>query len=158
VSRIRKKKTKNRMRATRRSLQAQPKILSNTKSIPIRTKIFHKKECLVTHNRKGAKNSFGSYPTEFAGSTQNPKKSSKHQIYQSEQKFSEKKYVSYLKKVKGPKIRMGATRRNFQAQPKILKKSSEHQIYQSKRIFFAAIVYSRIYIFNKFFLKKFCYF
>jgi hypothetical protein len=43
-------------------------------------------------------------------------------------KFSQKKYVYYLKKEKEPKICMGATRRNSQARPKILKKLSEHQI------------------------------
>jgi hypothetical protein len=102
------------------------------------------------------------FPTEFAGSTQNQdekfskknpkiriratrrnlqvqpkilKKSSKHQINQSERKLSQKNYVSFLKSVKEPKIRIGATRRNLQAQPKILKKLSEHQIYQSKRKF-----------------------
>jgi hypothetical protein len=49
------------------------------------------------------------------------KKLQEHQIYQSEQKFSQKKYVSYLNSLKEPKIRIGATRRNSQAQPKILK-------------------------------------
>jgi hypothetical protein len=46
------------------------------------------------------------------------KKLSEHLIYQSERKFSQKNYASYLKSVKEPKIRMGATRRNLQAQPK----------------------------------------
>jgi hypothetical protein len=50
------------------------------------------------------------------------KKSSNHQNYQSERKFSQKNYVSYLKSVKEPKIRIGATRRNLQAQPKMLEK------------------------------------
>jgi hypothetical protein len=50
------------------------------------------------------------------------KKSSKHQIYQSERKFSQTNYDSYLKSVKEPKIRIGVTRRNLQAQPKMLKK------------------------------------
>jgi hypothetical protein len=36
-----------------------------------------------------------------------------HQINQSERKFSQRKYVYYLKNVKEPKIRMGATRRNL---------------------------------------------
>jgi hypothetical protein len=40
----------------------------------MRTKVFSKKLCLVPKKCKGAKNSNGSYPTEFAGSTQNPKK------------------------------------------------------------------------------------
>jgi uncharacterized Zn finger protein (UPF0148 family) len=48
------------------------------------------------------------------------KKSAKHQIYQSERKFSQKNHVSYLKSVKERKIRIRATRRNLQAQPKML--------------------------------------
>jgi hypothetical protein len=87
-----------------------------TPNLPVRTKIFPKKVCLVPY-KKGGKNSCGSYPTEFAGSTQNPKKIMKHQIYQSEQTFSQKNYISYLKNVKKPKTRIGATRRNLQAQP-----------------------------------------
>jgi translation initiation factor RLI1 len=78
------------MRATRQSLQAQPKIL---------------------------------------------KKSSKHQINQSERKFSQKNCVSYLKSVKEQKIRIGATRQNLQAPSKILKKSSKHQIKQLEQNF-----------------------
>jgi hypothetical protein len=62
-------------------------------------------------------------------------KLSEHQINQSEQKISQKKYVWFLKSEKEPKIRMGATRRNLLAQPKILKKLSEHQINQSERKF-----------------------
>jgi hypothetical protein len=61
------------------------------------------------------------------------KKSSKHQIKQSDRKFFQKNYVSYLKSVKEPKIRIGATRRNLQAQPKMLKKMSVHQINQSEQ-------------------------
>jgi hypothetical protein len=70
------------MRATRRNLQAQPKIL---------------------------------------------KKSSKQQIYQSERKFSQKNYVSYLKIEKEPKICIEATRWNLQAQPKMLKKINQSE-------------------------------
>jgi hypothetical protein len=44
---------------------------------------------------------YGGYPTKFANSTQNPKKISEHQIYQSERK-----------------ICMGTTRRSLQAQPR----------------------------------------
>jgi hypothetical protein len=40
------------------------------------------------------------------------KKTSKHQINQSERKFSRKNFVSYLESVKEQKIRMGATRGN----------------------------------------------
>jgi hypothetical protein len=37
---------------------------------------------------KKGKNAYGGYPTEFAGSTQNPKKkNSEHQIYQSGRTF-----------------------------------------------------------------------
>jgi hypothetical protein len=56
------------------------------------------------------------------------KKSTKHQIYQSEQIISQKNYVSYLKIIKEPKIRIGATRQNLQTQTKIKKKLLEHQI------------------------------
>jgi hypothetical protein len=59
------------MGATRRSLQVQSKILKKiirTPNLPIRTKICLKKE------KEPKKNSYGSYPTECAGSTQNPKK------------------------------------------------------------------------------------
>jgi hypothetical protein len=46
------------------------------------------------------------------------------QIYQSEQTFSQKKYVSSIKSVKEPKIRMGVCKlgQNLQAKPKFLKK------------------------------------
>jgi hypothetical protein len=64
----------------------------------------------------------GSIRQSLQAQPKNIKKSSKHQIYQSERKFSQKNYVSYLKSVKEPKIRIGATRRNLQAQPKMLKK------------------------------------
>jgi hypothetical protein len=50
------------------------------------------------------------------------KKTSKHQICQSERTFSQINYVLYLKSVKEPKIRMGVTRWNLQASPKISKK------------------------------------
>jgi hypothetical protein len=63
------------------------------------------------------------------------KKSSQHQIYQSERKFSQKNYVSYPTSVKEPKIRIGATRWDLQAQPKMLKKLSEHEINQSEQKF-----------------------
>jgi hypothetical protein len=46
---------------------------------------------------KGAKNSYEGYPTEFAGSTQNPKKKSEHQINQPKRKFSQKNMLSTLK-------------------------------------------------------------
>jgi hypothetical protein len=58
------------------------------------------------------------------------KKSSKHQINQSERKCFQKNCVSYFKSAKEQKIRIGATRRNVQAQPKMLNKSSKHQIKQ----------------------------
>jgi hypothetical protein len=44
------------MKATRRNLQAQPKIIEKP-NLPIRTKIFPKKIYLVTQKCKGAKNS-----------------------------------------------------------------------------------------------------
>jgi hypothetical protein len=59
------------------------------------------------------------------------KKSSKHQINQSERKCFQINCASYFKSVKEQKIRkgaVGANLRNLQAQPKMLKKSSKHQI------------------------------
>jgi hypothetical protein len=53
---------------------------------------------------------------EFAGLAQNPKKKlSEHQINQSERKFFQIKYVSYLKSVKELKIRIRATHRKKSA-------------------------------------------
>jgi hypothetical protein len=52
------------------------------------------------------------------------KKLSEHQIYQSEQKNSQKKLFLVTEKCKGAKhsdVRMIATQRNLQAQPKMLK-------------------------------------
>jgi hypothetical protein len=63
------KKTKIHMGSIQQSLQAQPKILKKLSEHQIRTKIFPKKVCLVTLKRKGAKNFYGGYPTEFAGWT-----------------------------------------------------------------------------------------
>jgi hypothetical protein len=57
------------MRTTRRNLQARPKILKKiieTSNQPIRTKIFAKNIYLVPQKCKGAKNSYGGYPAEFA--------------------------------------------------------------------------------------------
>jgi hypothetical protein len=45
-----------------------------TSNQPIRTNIFPKKIYLVPQKWQGVQNSYGGYPTEFAGSTQNPKK------------------------------------------------------------------------------------
>jgi hypothetical protein len=60
--------------------------------------------------------------TEFASSTQNPKKIIRAPNLPIKTKIFPKKYVWYLKSEKEPKIRMGATRRNLQAQHKIFKK------------------------------------
>jgi hypothetical protein len=62
-------KTKICMAATRWNLQAQPKMLKKiggTKS----TKNFSTKVCLVPWKSKGAKNSYGGYPTGFTGSNE----------------------------------------------------------------------------------------
>jgi hypothetical protein len=56
-----------------------------------------KKLCSLRLKCKGAKNSYGGYPTKFAGSTQNPKKCSEHQIYQSEENMPKKSMFSTLK-------------------------------------------------------------
>jgi hypothetical protein len=55
-------------------LTQNPKKNIGTSNQPFKTKIFPKKVCLVHSKCKGAKNSYGGYPTEFAGLTQNPKK------------------------------------------------------------------------------------
>jgi hypothetical protein len=62
------------MGADWQNLQARNKILKKivwTSNQPIKTKIFPLKVCLVHSKCKGAKISYGSYPTEFVGSTQN---------------------------------------------------------------------------------------
>jgi hypothetical protein len=54
-----------------------PKKIIRTPNLPIRTKTFPKHTIFgkfSTLKKKGAKNSYGGYPAEFAGSTQNPKK------------------------------------------------------------------------------------
>jgi hypothetical protein len=98
------------MGATRRSLQAQPKILKNYHNTKSTNQDEIKKE-------KEPKIRIGATRENLQARSKILKKSSNHQIYQSEQKFSQKNYVLYLKSVKEPKIRMGATRRNLQAQP-----------------------------------------
>jgi hypothetical protein len=65
------------MGATRRNLQTQPKILKKLSEHQIyqsKRKFSLKKLCFVTYKCKGANNLYEGYPTEFAGSTQNPKK------------------------------------------------------------------------------------
>jgi hypothetical protein len=49
------------------------KKIIGTSNQPIRTKIFPTEVCLLRLKCKGAKNSYGGYPTEFAGSIQNSK-------------------------------------------------------------------------------------
>jgi hypothetical protein len=90
------KNTKIDIGSIRQSLRARPKIIKKISEHQInqsKRKFFQKKVCLVPEKCKGAKSSYGSYPTEFAGSIQNPKKISEHQINQSKRKFSQKKYV-----------------------------------------------------------------
>jgi hypothetical protein len=73
---------------------------------------------------KRSKNLYGSYPTEFAGSTTKSTNQNEH-------------LKKYVKKEKEPKFVWElATRQNLQPQPKILKKPSKHQIYQSEPKFF----------------------
>jgi hypothetical protein len=64
------------MGATRQNLLAQPKILKKSSKHQIyqSERRFSQKYCLVPQKCKGAKNSYGGYATEFAGSTQIPKK------------------------------------------------------------------------------------
>jgi hypothetical protein len=70
------------------------------------------------------------FPTEFAGSTQNPKKIIETPNLPNRTKIFPINYVPHLKSVKQPKNRIGATRQNLQAQPKISKKLSENQFNQ----------------------------
>jgi hypothetical protein len=80
-----------------RNLQARPKILKknwNIKTTNQNRAFSQKKVCLVPQMCTWAKNSYGGYPTEFAGSTQNPKKNietSKQPI--KTEHFPKKKYV-----------------------------------------------------------------
>jgi hypothetical protein len=75
------------MGATRWNLQARLKILKKILEHQInrsKRKFSQKKLCLVPQNCKGAKNAYGRYPTEFAGSTQKSlKKLLEYQINQS---------------------------------------------------------------------------
>jgi hypothetical protein len=69
------------MRSTRRNLQARPKILKKISEHQINQSernFSQNKVCLVPEKCKGAKNSYGSHPTEFAGSTKNLKKNSRN--------------------------------------------------------------------------------
>jgi hypothetical protein len=68
-------------------LTQNPKKNIGTANQPIKTKIFPKKVCLVPQMCTGAKNSYGGYPTEFAGLTQNPKKNIGTQNQQIETKI-----------------------------------------------------------------------
>jgi hypothetical protein len=69
---------------------------------------------------------YGGYPTEFAGSNQNPKKKYRNiKSTKQNEYFPKKSFYEHLKNVEEPKTHMRATRQNLQAQPKILKKLSE---------------------------------
>jgi hypothetical protein len=78
-------------------VQVQPKILKNLSEHQIyqsKRKFSQKKVCLVPKECKGAKNLYGSYQTEFAGSTQNIKKNCRSiKLTKTEQKFTQKKSV-----------------------------------------------------------------
>jgi hypothetical protein len=83
------------MRATRRNWQAQPKILKKLTEHQIYQSVqkISQKVCLVPLKCKGAKNSYGSYPKEFAGSTQNPNKMTGTPNLPIRTKIFPKKYV-----------------------------------------------------------------
>jgi hypothetical protein len=102
------------MGSIRQSLQAQPKYIKN---IETPNQVY-----IVLQKCKGAKHSYGGYPTEFAGPTQNPKKIIRTPNLPIRTKIFPKKTVSNLKSVKEPKFRVGVTRRSLQPQPKMLKK------------------------------------
>jgi hypothetical protein len=59
-----------------------------------------KKVCLVPYKCKGAKNSYEGYPTEFAGSTQNPKKITRTPNLPIKKKIFPKKVFKSLKEPK----------------------------------------------------------
>jgi hypothetical protein len=85
------------MGSIRQSLQVQHKNIKKvieTPNQPIEIKKSQIKVCLVLQKWKEGKNTYGGYPTEFAGSIQNPKKIIRtHQIYQLEGTFFQKMYA-----------------------------------------------------------------
>jgi hypothetical protein len=97
------------MGSIRRNLQAQPKIIKKLSKYKInqsKQKKFKKKVFLVPQKGKGAKNLYESYPTEFTGSTQNPKKNIRtNQLIRT--KIFQKKVCLVPYKEKEPKICMG---------------------------------------------------
>jgi hypothetical protein len=113
------KKAKIRMEATRRRLKSR-----STPNLPISTNIFPKKVCLVPEKRRGAKNSYGTYPTEFAGSTQNPKNKFGTPNIPFKTKMFLKKLCFVFWRCKGPKNSFGSYSTEFAGSPQNLKKMS----------------------------------
>jgi hypothetical protein len=68
--------------------------------------MFPKKLCFVPLKCEGAKNLFGSYPTEFADSTQNPKKNDRS-TKSTNQKENFPKKSMFSSKCKGAKNSYG---------------------------------------------------
>jgi hypothetical protein len=84
------------MGATRQNLRARPKILKKILEHQInqsKRKFSQRKVCLVPQMCTGAKNSYGGYPMEFAGSTQNLKKNIGTSNQPIKTKMFAKKYV-----------------------------------------------------------------
>jgi hypothetical protein len=92
-------RSQKRMRATRRNLQVQPKIVNKLPEehqiYKSKRKFYQKKICLVPFKWKGPKNSYGGL---FAGSTQNPKKNYRNiKSTNQNKKFRKKSMFSTLK-------------------------------------------------------------
>jgi hypothetical protein len=83
----------------------------------------------------GAKNSYGSYPTEFAGSTQNPKKNIETSNQPIKTKNFPKKVCLVPENCKGAKNSYGGYATDFAGSNQNPKKITEHQINPSKRKF-----------------------
>jgi hypothetical protein len=84
---------------------------------------------------KRSQHLYGSYPTEFAGSTQNVKKINGTPNLPAETNIFLKKLCFVPQKCKGAKNSYGSYPTEFAGSTQHPKKLWEHQIYQSKRNF-----------------------
>jgi hypothetical protein len=75
--------------------------------LPIKTKKISKKLCFVPKKWKGAKILYGGYPTEFAGSTLNPKKIIETSNQPIKTKISQKNMFNILKELGNQKFVWG---------------------------------------------------
>jgi hypothetical protein len=108
------------MGATRRSLQAQPKILKKLSEHQIyhQDEHFPKKSIFSTFKKNWSQKFVCELPDGICRLNPNPKKMIGTPNLPIKTKLFLKNYDSYLKSVKEPKIRIGATRRNLRAQLK----------------------------------------